>query len=124
LLLESVGLTSARWQVLGAIAYAERAESVAWHARTMGLHRQGIQRIINELEKEGIVEFKPNPHHKRAHLVLLTSKGQKLFEAATALQIPWVNSLSNGLALKDIDAARKVVGRLKTHLEDELDDAI
>ena len=87
----------------------------------MGLHRQGIQRIVNELEKEGIVEFKTNPHHKRAHLILLTPKGQKLFEAATALQVPWVNSLSSGLALKDIDAAKKVVDQLKTYLADELD---
>ena len=121
-LVDDLGLTSARWQVLGAIAYAERAESVAWHARTMGLHRQGVQRIVNELEKQGIVEFQPNPHHKRAHLVLLTSKGQKLFEAAMALQNPWVNSLSKGLAVKDIDAARDVVEQLKTRLEEVLRD--
>ena len=87
-LVAELGLTSARWQILGAIAYAERPESVAWHARTMGLHRQGIQRIANELEAEGIVEFKPNPHHKRAHLVVLTQKGSKLFEAALAIQVP------------------------------------
>lgn len=121
-LVDDLGLTSARWQVLGAIAYAERAESVAWHARTMGLHRQGVQRIVNELEKQGIVEFQPNPHHKRAHLVLLTSKGQKLFEAAMALQNPWVNSLSKGLAVQDIDAARDVVEQLKTRLEEVLRD--
>ena len=47
-LVGELGLTSARWQILGAIAYAERPESVAWHARTLGLHRQGIQRIVNE----------------------------------------------------------------------------
>ena len=116
-LVAELGLTSARWQVLGAIAYAERPESVAWHARTMGLHRQGIQRIANELEAEGVVEFQPNPHHKRAHLVTLTSKGQKLFEAALAIQIPWVNALAHGLKSKDIAAARCVVEQLKTRLE-------
>ncbi len=118
-LVAKLGLTSARWQVLGAIAYVERPESVAWHARTMGLHRQGIQRIVNELEAEGIVEFQPNPHHKRAHLVLLTSKGQKLFEAAIALQVPWVNSLSSGLKPNDIATAKSVIYRLKTRLEHE-----
>ncbi len=120
-LVAKFGLTSARWQVLGAIAYAERPESVAWHARTMGHHRQGVQRIVNELKKEGIVEFQPNPHHKRAHLVVLTAKGQKLFEAAISAQVPWVNALSKGLAGKDIEAARKVVDQLKTRLEAELD---
>lgn len=120
-LVAELGLTSARWQVLGAIAYAERPASVAWHARTMGLHRQGIQRIVNELEVEGIVKFQPNPHHKRAHLVLLTSKGQKLFEAALALQVPWVNALASGLTPKDIATAKSVVQQLKTRLEQEMD---
>ncbi len=115
-LVAELGLTSARWQILGAIAYAEKPETVAWHARTMGVHRQGIQRIVNELEKERIVEFQPNPHHKRAHLVLLTTKGQKLFEAAIALQIPWVNDLSEGVSTDDIATAQKVIGHLKARL--------
>ncbi len=118
-LVAELGLTSARWQVLGAIAYAERPESVAWHARTMGLHRQGIQRIANELEAEGIVEFHPNPHHKRAHLVRLTSKGQKLFESALALQVPWVNALSYGLRPREIATAKSVIEQLKTRLEQQ-----
>ncbi len=122
-LVADLGLTSARWQVLGALANAERPESIAWHARTMGHHRQGVQRIANDLEKEGIVEFQPNPHHKRAHLVILTSKGWKLYESAIALQTPWVNSLSSGLSLKDIEITQKVIERLKTHLEQENENA-
>ena len=62
-LVAKLGLTSARWQVLGAIAYSPTPEPVARLARNMGLHRQGVQRIVNELEKEGLVEFRPNPHH-------------------------------------------------------------
>ena len=118
-LVSELGLTSARWQILGAIAYAERPEPVAWHARTMGLHRQGIQRIVNELKTEGIVEFRPNPHHKRAHLVCLTKKGRKLFEAAIALQVPWVNAVSSGLKLKDIATAKSVIDQLKLRVEQE-----
>lgn len=120
-LVAKLGLTSARWQVLGGIAYAERPESVAWHARTMGLHRQGVQRIVNDLEAEGIVAFRPNPHHKRAHLVVLTSKGQNLFEAAHALQIPWVNALSDGLKPEDIAMAQGLINQLKTRLEHQIE---
>lgn len=116
-LVSELGLTSARWQILGAIAYAQRPESVAWHARTMGVHRQGVQRIVNELKQEGIVEFHPNPHHKRAHLVELTPKGRKLYEAADARQAPWVNELSDELTAEDIATAQQVVEHLKTRLE-------
>ena len=121
-LVSDLGLTSARWQVLGAIAYADRPESVAWHARSMGVHRQGIQRIVNELENEGIVEFQNNPHHKRAHLVLMTPKGKKLYEEALILQTSWVNELSSGLKLRDISVTKKVINQLKTSLEEKNED--
>ncbi len=116
-LVSDLGLTSARWQVLGAVAYTDRPESVAFHARTMGVHRQGVQRIVNELNKEGIVEFEPNPNHRRAHFVVLTQKGKKLYEAAIARQNPWVNELSKGLSLDEIATAQKVVKILRAGLE-------
>lgn len=117
-LVAELGLTSARWQILGAIAQAEKPEPVAWHARNMGVHRQGVQRIINELTHEGIVEFLPNPQHKRAHLVTLTLRGKDLYEAAMALQIPWVNELSKGILPDEIAIAQQVINVLKARLLD------
>lgn len=116
-LVAELGLTSARWQILGAIAYAEKPETVAWHAKAMGVHRQGIQRIVNELEKEGMVAFRPNPHHKRAQLIVLTAKGQKLFDAAISLQAPWVNELSQGFSAEDIATTQETVRALTMRLQ-------
>ena len=96
-LVARLGLTSARWQILGAIVAAERLQPVAWLARNLGANRQNVQRIINDLQKEGLVAFEANPHHRRAQLVVLTDKGKRTFEAAMGLQAPWVNSLSDGL---------------------------
>ena len=120
-LVSELGLTSARWQVLGSIAYAEQHQTVAWHARSMGVHRQGIQRIVNELLKDDVVEFQPNPHHKKAHLVAFTPRGKKLFDAAIALQIPWVNELSDNLEVKDIETTINVITQLKTRLQRQID---
>ena len=111
-------LTSARWQILGAIAYAERPEPVAWLARGLGANRQNVQRITNDLHSEGLVEFEANPHHRRAQLVVLTDKGRQTFEAALRLQVPWVNGLADGLLIKDIAAARRFVTALRKRLED------
>src|SRR5258708_37128733 len=93
-LVAPLGLTSARWQILGAIAYADRPEPVAWLARGLGANRQNVQRIINDLHSEGLVAFGTNPHHRRAQLVVLTDKGQQTFAAAMRLQVPWVNAVS------------------------------
>lgn len=117
-LVADLGLTSARWQVLGAIVYAVEPRPVAWLARSMGLNRQGVQRIVNEMEGQGLVTFQSNPHHKRAHLVVITKHGSQMFRAAEGLQIPWVNRLAAGLEVREIQAAAAVAKLVRERLED------
>ena len=122
-LVAQLGLTSARWQILGAMIAAERAQPVAWLARDMGANRQNVQRIINDLHKAGLVAFEANPHHRRAQLVILTEKGKQTFDAAMRLQAPWINSLSEGLSVKDIQTMHRVILALRQKLEgNELED--
>lgn len=116
-LVASLGLTSARWQILAAIFDAERPEPVAWLARNLGANRQNVQRIVNDLERDGLVVFETNPHHRRAQLVVLTDKGRQVYDAAGRLQIPWVNGLSDGLSVKEIGTAHRVIGALRDRLE-------
>ncbi|MET4716964.1 DNA-binding MarR family transcriptional regulator [Bradyrhizobium japonicum] len=116
-LVTSLGLTSARWQILGAIADAERPEPVAWLARNLGANRQNVQRIVNDLARDGLVVFETNPHHRRAQLVVLTDKGRQVYDAAGRLQVPWVNGLSDGLSVKEIEIAHRVLNALRDRLE-------
>jgi DNA-binding MarR family transcriptional regulator len=118
-LVAGLGLTSARWLVLGAIAYAERPEPVAWLARDLGGARQNVQRIVNDLHKEGFVAFKPNPHHRRAQLVVLTDKGRAAFDQAMRLWTPWANALADGHSLKDIGAMAAVMKALRKKLGED-----
>ncbi|NKJ44875.1 MULTISPECIES: MarR family transcriptional regulator [unclassified Novosphingobium] len=115
-LVAEIGLTSARWQVLGSIVAAERPQPVARLARDMGTNRQNVQRIVNDLEKEGSIEFQPNPHHRRAQLVVLTDKGRQTFEAAMARQGPWAERLAQGLDASTIVSAHRVLLALKQNL--------
>ena len=67
--------------------------------------------------KRGLVAFEANPHHRRAQLVVLTDKGKRAFEAAMNLQVPWVNNLSDGLSVKDLETVHRVVAALRKKLE-------
>ncbi|MCG8492659.1 MAG: MarR family winged helix-turn-helix transcriptional regulator [Sneathiellales bacterium] len=120
-LVADLGLTSARWQVLGSIVAAEQPQPVAWLARDMEAHRQNVQRIVNDLEKNGFVRFEPNPHHKRAHLVVLTEKGRDVFDAAMRLQSPWAKGLADGLSLEELRAGGEVLKQLRQKLQNDED---
>ncbi|NNU48456.1 winged helix-turn-helix transcriptional regulator [Rhizobium sp. WYCCWR 11279] len=116
-LVDGLGLTSARWHVLGTVATAGRPQPVAWLARDMGANRQNVQRIVNDLEKEGLLAFQPNPHHRRAQLVVLTDKGNQAYEIAMRLQAPWVDMLSEGLQVEDLKTTHAVMKALRNKLE-------
>ncbi|GAA2136226.1 MarR family winged helix-turn-helix transcriptional regulator [Glycomyces algeriensis] len=68
-----VGLTAAHWQVLGAVL--KTPLPVAGIAREMGITRQSVQRIADILAENGMVEYLPNPAHRRAKLVAPTEQG-------------------------------------------------
>ena len=117
-LVAEIDLTSARWQVIGAIALQPAPAPVAHVAQAMGLTRQSVQRIADELEKVGVVAFRPNPRHKRAKLIVLTAKGTTLNEAAMARQRPWAKRLAAGLGRAELEAARDILARLRVRLEE------
>lgn len=116
-LVEDLGLTSARWQVLGAIAMSPVQAPVAHLARTMGLTRQGVQRIANELEAQGLVRFAPNPHHRRAKLVVLTERGRSLYDEASARQRPWAAALADGHSAGELKATSRLLRTVRERLE-------
>ena len=120
-LVADLHLTSARWQVLGAMGMTSTALPVAHIARNMGLSRQAVQRLVNELAAQNLVEFAPNPHHQRAKLVVMTAQGQAVFDAAMARQGPWVGALATGLSAVEIDTALRVLRTLRERLQSHND---
>ena len=116
-LTEPLGLTSARWQVLGAIELASRSMSVAQIGRRMGLSRQAVQRVANDLEARGFIRFENNPDHARAKLIVPTAKGREALKRIDSIQIEWSNKLVKGLDLSRLDDAVKLLGDLQARCE-------
>jgi len=112
-----LGLSSARWQVLGAIE--QGPVSVAQIARMMGIARQGVQRIADSLAQEGIVAYAPNPQHARAKLVCLTPKGTGVAQELAKRQVRWANATAAAASSAEIDAALRTVRCLRLRVERE-----
>jgi DNA-binding MarR family transcriptional regulator len=83
----------------------------------MGLTRQAVQRLVNEMERDGLVRFGINPHHQRAKLVLLTPQGKAAYDAAMKRQGPWASSLGDGLSTKQIETATATLRTIRKRLD-------
>ena len=116
-LVHHLNLTSARWQVVGAIDLAQVPLTVAQIARNMGLQRQSVQRLVNVLDTEGLVQLIENPHHKRAKLVQLTKRGQDTLKKVKRLQVEWANHVSSGMCERDVKAAVGVLREFSKRLK-------
>jgi DNA-binding MarR family transcriptional regulator len=110
-----LGLSSARWQVIGAIEDAPLA--VAQIARNMGLTRQAVQRLANVLAEDGLVAFTENPDHRRSKLVCLTDNGRSVLDEIGRRQAAWVNDLAIGLTRESIEDALEVLREVRDRLE-------
>jgi DNA-binding MarR family transcriptional regulator len=115
-LVADIGLTSAWWQVLGALDLSPVPLPVAHIARNMGLSRQAVQRVADLLAEKGLVRFAVNPHHQRAKLVVLTAQGRAAVKDAEKRQRPWARDLMAGVSLERIATALDVLTHMNKHL--------
>lgn len=109
-LTKELELSSALWQVLGAIDQAPLP--MAQIARNMGLTRQSVRRTTNVLMERGFVEFHENPDHQRAKLVVLTKQGRAVLEQAMKKHIDWSNRIAQDLSESELNTAIHIIRTL------------
>jgi DNA-binding MarR family transcriptional regulator len=111
------GLSSARWKILGALALSNRPMTVPHIAHEMGQTRQSVQRIADAMHKDGFLDYRENPHHKRAKFVVMTDKGKKTYTLLELKQIPWANSSSEAISARDMQITLSVLSRMDEALD-------
>jgi DNA-binding MarR family transcriptional regulator len=119
-LTKSIGITSARWQVMAALRKAPAPVTVATLARQMGLQRQSVQRTVDLLVAEGLAGFADNPRHRRAKLAVLTPKGRTVLKRSHPLQVEWANRVAKGIAADRLDLCAELLRELRRRLGDRL----
>ena len=115
-LVEPLNLSSARWQVLGAVALAGKPLSAPQIAEAMGITRQGAQKQLNKLALDGFFEQCLNPRHQRSPLYALTELGSRAFAEAMALEAVWADGLVAGDSLEALNQTLKTLNGLYDRL--------
>ena len=81
-------------------------------ARMRPTSRQRMQRLADELAREGLVEFTDNPRHRRSKLVRLTRKGNARYRELSARLLEIASTMGADLSESDIRNATEIVRQL------------
>lgn len=112
-----LGMTSARWQVLGAIALSGKAVSCPQIAAAMGITRQGAQKQLKLAHEDHWVAIQQNPRNLRSPLYELTRAGRDAYGKAMAQQAVWSKALARGIAPSDWQTTLTVLRELDARLQ-------
>ena len=74
--------------------------------------RQRMQRLADELEAEGLVEFIDNPRHRRSKLVRLTSKGEARYRELSVRFLAIASTMGADFSEADVRKTTAFVRRL------------
>lgn len=89
-------------------------------ARSRPVARQHIQKLVNELAADGLVELIDNPAHKRSRLVRITRKGRAHFEAVTRRLEQMTTELAAGMRASDLRQAERVIAEIAARAAERL----
>jgi DNA-binding MarR family transcriptional regulator len=119
LLAAGLGQTAARWHVMSVISDA--ALTVPEIAHRLGLARQSVQRVVDDLVTTGMVEPLPNPMHVRSPRVALSEAGvrtlDQLFAASDQDRAELLDRA--GVSAKELAAARSTLRSLLVAFAEE-----
>lgn len=94
-------------------------QAVPQMARVRDVSRQHIQKLVNGLLDDGLVELIDNPAHRRSKLIRITDEGQRAADATRRREAEILPELSRGLSLGEIETATRVLEHFKAAFEGE-----
>lgn len=118
--MRGTGITNARWQTISELFALEQRVTVSELSRHMGLTRQAVQRLADDMARDGLVEFVENPSDARAMHLLLTEAGKATYSEAQEREWQWTNAIAADFDPEQIGSAVALLEAIaqKMHTED------
>lgn len=76
-----------------------------------------ITRLLNDMEKAGLITRKPNPEDRRSQLLSLSQKGEEDFATMRNIEKQVVNKMMQGISQKETDTIITLLNRLNENLQ-------
>ena len=112
---EQFGTTLPRFDLMAQLERHPEGLKMNELSRLLMVTGGNVTAIVDQLEKEGLVERFDEPGDRRAWLIRLTSSGRKSFAEMARAHEEWVVELLGGLSSRERDELLKLLAKLKQH---------
>ena len=102
---ESEGLTTQQWAVLGALSRPATggAMSVGDLARYLKVSRQNLSGLLSRMERDGRIQTEADARDRRSRLVSMTAEGRRVWQDAAQPKIHgYYEQVLEGFSVNDI----------------------
>ncbi|HJN04788.1 MAG TPA: MarR family transcriptional regulator [Alphaproteobacteria bacterium] len=110
------GWGDGNWGLMHSLT-TEGPQTVPQIARARPVARQHIQKLANELARDGLVDFIENPAHRRSRLVRLTPKGKTEYQRLSGQLMELAAEVADTLDEDELRAATHVLAEFREKLE-------
>jgi len=111
---EQFGITLPRFDLMAQLEREPEGLSMGELSRRMMVTGGNVTTIVDQLEKEQLVQRQSLPGDRRAFRVRLTPEGHQAFAAMASAHQGWVVELLSPLSERQQEQLHKLLGTLKT----------
>jgi DNA-binding MarR family transcriptional regulator len=112
---EEFGTTLPRFDLMAQLERHPEGLKMNELSRLLMVTGGNVTGIVDQLEKEGLVERLDEPADRRAFRIRLTRSGDKTFAEMARAHERWVVELLAGLSGRERDELLKLLAKLKSH---------
>ncbi|HKX37619.1 MAG TPA: MarR family transcriptional regulator [Burkholderiales bacterium] len=112
---EQFGTTLPRFDLMAQLERHPEGLKMNELSRLLMVTGGNVTAIVDQLEREGLVERLDEPDDRRTWRIRLTSSGRKSFAEMARAHEEWVVELLGGLSSRERDELLKLLAKLKRH---------
>jgi DNA-binding MarR family transcriptional regulator len=117
---QALGLTSAQWRVLAAVARTELLNqeplNQASLAEQLEIEPITLSRLVDRMESAKLIERRPDPADRRAYRLFLTEAARPVVADFRAIAYDCVMAALVGVSDAEIDTVTDVLSRVRANL--------
>jgi DNA-binding MarR family transcriptional regulator len=76
-----------------------------------------VQRFVDVMVGDGLLNYQPNPKHKKSMLVLLSETGVNAYNELREVQDPWAIKNTEDIPVQELESSLRLVRRLIKRLD-------